>query len=205
MRISEDDAKERVSEGHLRVLVTFEIVGTPKEHVETTLKKFLKEIVDEKALGIVDIHSEKANELEEDPGFFSAFAEVEMTVETPETLTSLAFNYTPASIEMLEPAELVIKHLDLQNWFNDLLSQLHYTQQTLRGERQRISHLGMSIMNLLRNMVTILLASGPKDAEELARLAGTSAEDMERVLAPMSEEKIIAKKGKKWTLGSKKK
>ncbi len=203
MALTENEIAERIEEGSLRVLMTLEVAGQPVEHVELSLDSYLKQIEDEKHLEILDLHKERAVELEgENEGFFSAFAEVELLVPQLETLTQLAFNFTPASIEVLEPEEFHIAARDVQNWINDILSKLHAVALEVRGEKQKNTYYNTAILRLAQNFITVLLAGGPKDSETLARMTGIEAKPLEGMLEKFSADGIIQEEEGTWTLSS---
>lgn len=200
--ISKDEMREHLEEGWIHCLVVFEVAGKPQKHVDDTLTAFMDQLKQEKALLLKSIDQQPAQELEDEKEFFSAFAEVELLGRSLESLSGLAFNYTPASIEILAPDELKSSARQLQNWLNDLLSKLHATSQELREERQKLRYASQNIANLIQNTITILLASGAKSTVELARLTGAPEESAKRVLEQMREQKIVKEEDEKWTLSS---
>ena len=203
MTLSENEISERIEEGSIRILVTLEVAGKPKEHVEESLTTYLKQIEEEKHLEVLALEKEDALELEGDnEGFFSAFAEIEMLVPQLEGVTQLAFNYTPASIEIIEPDEFHVEARDLQNWINDILSQLHTVALELRGERQKSMHLNQGLVRLAQNFISVLLTSGPKTEEMLGRMTGLEKEPLSRLIKKLSEEGIIQEEDGSWTLSS---
>ena len=48
--LTEAQIKEQLSEGWLRVLITFELVGKPREHIEATIKSYLANIKQDKRI-----------------------------------------------------------------------------------------------------------------------------------------------------------
>ena len=203
MTLSENEISERIEEGSIRVLMTLEVAGKPKEHVEKSLETYLDQINQEKHLDVLSLEREDAIELEgENEGFFSAFAEVELLVPQLEGVTQLAFNYTPASIEIIEPDDFHVEARDLQNWINDILSQLHTVALEIRGERQKSMHFNQAIVQLTQNFVSVLIAGGPKTTEELCRMTGLGEEPLIKVISKLADEKIIIEEEGTWTLSS---
>lgn len=202
MMLSKNEIEERIDEGAIRCLVTLEVAGKPKKHVEKSLSTYVSQIENEKHLDVLELEQEEAIELEDDDGYFSAFAEIELLVPQLEGVTQLAFNFTPASIEILEPEDFHIEARDLQNWLNDILSQLHTVALELRGERQKATHLNQSLMRLMQNFVTVLLTSGSKDTETLTRMTGLAVEPLEKLLERLKEDGIVSEEDGTWTLNS---
>lgn len=201
MEITKQEVQDRVDEGQIHALVTFEVAGKPKDHVEKTLTGFVSEIRKEKNVALVKVHQEEAAELEEE-GFFGAFAEAELVLPSFETLTALCFNYSPASIEILSPDMFRLEARDVMNWSNDLLSKLHEIAQQLRVERQKVAYAQKNMQNLLRNMIVVLLASGGKSTSELARLTGAPEEPLGKSIKQMVDDGQISSEDGKWTLSS---
>lgn len=205
MTLSEAEINEKIEEeGALRVLVTFEVAGKPKSHVNETLTLYMDKLKEDKAIDVINIHREKAIELEdEDEGFFSAFAEVEMLLATLEDLTHLSVNLMPASVEVLAPERFDFEARDMQNWTNDLLSRLHEIAQQVRAEKQRSAHMNKNMRALMQNLVRILLLNGPKSEEELSRLTGIESTVISRVMEDMQKQEVASKEGDKWVIQEK--
>lgn len=207
MTLSEAEINEKIEEeGAVRVLVTFEVAGKPKSHVDETLTLYTDKLKEDKAVNVLDIHREKAIELEdEDEGFFSAFAEVEMLLADLEDLTHISVNLMPASVEVLAPEKFSFEARDMQNWTNDLLSRLHEIAQQVRTEKQRAAHLNKNMRALMQNLVRILLINGPKTEQELSRLTGIESKVIQRVMKDMQEQQTARKEDDKWVLHEKEK
>ncbi len=206
MSISKAEINEKIEEGWIRCLVTFEIVGKPKEHVEQTIELYIQKILEDKAIHVIDTHKEEATELEdENEGFFSAFCEIEMLLKNVESIMHLSINLMPASIEILEPSEFSFSGLDLQNWSNDLLSRLHEIAQQVRNEKQKSTYVQKTLFSLIENFVVVLLGTGPKKAIELSKLTGIEEKKVEEILSDMKEKGHVLKEGENWILQRKEK
>jgi len=106
----------------LIVRMVIEVLGTPKEHVESTIKQIIEKFREEESVKVIDA---KAYEAEKIKAFWSTFTDLEFEVENLEKLLTLCFNYMPSSIEIIEPQELRINPNQLSNILNDLMSKLH--------------------------------------------------------------------------------
>ena len=87
--MKEKEIKEKILEGMIHVRTIIELVGKPKEHIEKTLKDYIKQIKD-KYLVTSDVF-EKA---EEKDNFFTAFAELEILMKNTEEIIFFAFSPT---------------------------------------------------------------------------------------------------------------
>lgn len=110
----------------LRMIV--EIVGSPKEHVDETLKKVI-----EKLKGEFKVHKEELYEAEKFEKFWSAFTEIELELNNIDQLVDLCFNYMPSSIEILDPIDFKVKVNDINNMLNDLMAKLHQNELIIKN------------------------------------------------------------------------
>ncbi len=196
--LTEGEIRERQKEGWIRALITFELVGKPKEHIERTLRAYLENIKNDGR--IVTITEEYADALEHEDGLFSAFCETEAIVEDLETFTWLAVNFMPASIEVIEPEQVPVLARVVTNWYNDLLSKLHETSNILREERAVNQHLTESLNALIKNSVLSALRDGPKGTPELEKLTGIRKEQLAPFIANLLEKKRMVQRGKTYAL-----
>ena len=106
----------------LTVRMVLEVLGTPKEHVEKTIKQIMERFGEEESVKVI---TSKAYEAEKIKAFWSTFCDLEFQVENIERLIDICFNYMPSSLEIIDPAEVNIKINQLNNILNDLMSKLH--------------------------------------------------------------------------------
>ena len=100
--------------------VVLEILGSPKDHVEETMK-----IVIIKAKESFKLLSEKTYETEEIEGLWSTFSELEISFKSMDKMIGFCFDFMPSSIEIIEPLNFSLKCTDISNTMNDLLAKLH--------------------------------------------------------------------------------
>ena len=106
----------------LTVRMVLEVLGTPKEHVEKTIKLIMERFREEEEVKVI---SAKAYEAEKVKAFWSTFCDLEFQIESVEKLINICFNYMPSSLEIVDPSELNIKVNQMNNILNDLMSKLH--------------------------------------------------------------------------------
>lgn len=190
--------RERLADGWIRVLTTFEVAGKPKEHVEETIKAYLANIKSDGR--VLTIKEEYGETEEQEDGVFSAFCELEAAVYDLETLTWLAVNFMPAAIEILEPDRPSIEARNITNWYNDLLAKLHEVSNVLREERVVNAGMTKSLNALIKNAIVASLGSGQKTAEQLQGTVGIHQEQLEPFLKHLLEKKTIVQRGKAYAL-----
>ena len=196
MPIGEAEVRQKLEQGYLRINAVIEIVGTPKEHVEETLRLVLKQLREEKG---VDVLGGKVHEPKEQGPFFSTFAELQFLVKDFATLASISFNYMPSSIEIVEPNQFKMVPLDFNNLFNDLLARLHEIDMRLKNTNAANILLDKNLYNLLKNAVLLVLGSGSRTLGDLSSKVGIAEQQLEPFLAKFAEEKILSKDGNHYT------
>ena len=189
------DTKKKLQQGWLHVLVTFEIIGTPKEHVDQSLRGFLDTVKADERIEWIEEHIEPAEKSEKED-FYGAFAEVDLLAKNLDTLMWLAINFTPASIEVIEPNSFTFKALDIQNWMNDLLSKLHTIGMDYKQQINKADFFRINLMNLIENTILLSLARHPKQIPELSKDTSLTEDALkEHVEKLIKNKKIIEKKG----------
>ncbi|MEA3378597.1 MAG: hypothetical protein U9Q69_03055 [Nanoarchaeota archaeon] len=108
-----------------------EVVGAPKEHIETALQDVINKLKEESKIKLKTSKLFETKQLKNK--FWSAFAEVEFSTDDMKTLLEICFDYTPSAIEILEPAGIDIDTQVLASIFNDLLAKVHQFVAVLKN------------------------------------------------------------------------
>lgn len=106
----------------IKAIVVIELMGSPKEHIESLMKEIVENLKKEKD---VKVHNEKMSDTAEVKGFWSSFAEMEIEVKDIGKLVDISFDYMPSSIEILEPEKTEVDMKYMGDFINDLLARLH--------------------------------------------------------------------------------
>jgi thiamine phosphate synthase YjbQ (UPF0047 family) len=189
--------KELLKKGWVRTIITFEVVGKPAKHVEQSLAKYLANLKKDDRIKVLQEESDEVAELED--GMFSTIAELEILVQNLETLTWLAINFSPASIEVLEPEELRIEGRDLTNWYNDLLSKLHEISHDYRNVKSGNEHMTAAVNTLIQNSILLAIDAGHTSPKAIASATGVLEAQLSPFLTHLIEKKRITKKGSTYT------
>lgn len=173
----------------------FELLGSPKSHVEKTIKAFIQGIkVDPNVIFL----QEEFGEVEEREGnLYSTFAEVDMLILGLEKITFLCFNYTPASLEIVEPGQLTFRTKDLTNWINDLLAKLHEVSTVTKAFNSKNQMLQQNINALLHNAIMLSIKQA-KTEKEIAQDMGLPVKTVKPMLDLLVKDKKINLKDKKY-------
>jgi hypothetical protein len=179
--------------------IVFEIVGNPKKHVVDSLHNYLERIKADPTIVWSDEFIAEANEQD---GVWSTFAEATVTVKGLEKLNWLCVNFSPASVEIIEPAHLTITDKNITDWLNDLLSRIHEIGIQAKNVNAENELLKINMNNLIRNSIIIVLKQGKSlGAKEIAQELGIGdASVLQPFFDAMKKEERIAQKDDQYVL-----
>jgi len=176
---------------YLRCRVILEVMGKPKQHVEDTIKKYVKEIREIPDIMVVKEEYMPIKELDK---LFSSFVEIEMAVKSIITLVGFCFDYMPSSIEIVKPEKVVMPGNELSGFLNDLLARLHSTDMMLKTIKARNLVLKKNLNNSFINLVSVLLSlKGKLSLEDLSRFTGINKEELTKFIDSMIKDNKIKK------------
>lgn len=190
--MKEKEIKEHIEKGYLRVSVMFEVVGKPQKHVEDTIKSYITNIKTNEDIEIIKEEYEPAEDAGEE--LFSAIAEVDMLIRDMSKLVWLAINFSPASIEIIEPTQLVVEQKTMTDWMNDLLSRLHEIGLMQKASRSQSETLIRNFNSMTRNAILLVLKEG-SEIHAISQKIGMNDEHTEKFLEALIKEKKIKKEG----------
>lgn len=192
--MKDKEIKEFIAKGHILCKVIFEMAGNPKEHVESTLKKYISAIKEDPNYIFMNEYLAPA---EENEGIWSTFFESDVLVSNFEKLNILCFNLTPASIEIIEPENFTFTQKEMTYWYNDLLSKLHEVSITLKNFTSENEMLKVNLNRAIRNSIVLSLTE-PKTAEEISSKVGIDKEHIQPFIDALVKEKSIILEGNKY-------
>jgi hypothetical protein len=190
--MNKDDIKAALEKGYIHVHAMFEVLGSPKEHVTQAIRDYLKAI---KADPHIIVVKENYAEPIEEKKLWSTFCEAELLVLGLDKLTWLAIEFTPSSLEIIEPELLTYKNKDLTHWTNDLLAKLHEIGIVTKSFNQKNKILEMNLSVVVRNCILALLEKERTEAE-LGKMLGLEKNNIMQFLNSLEGEGKIVKKGK---------
>jgi len=188
------EIKELTNKGYLRTNVIFEIAGKPKKHIEDTLKAYVENIKQDEEIHTIREEYEDAEELED--GVFSTVAEIEMLLPSIEKLNWLCINFSPASVEILEPESKRVSQKEIGDWMNDLLSRLHEIGMVQKNLKGQYDVLVRNFNAMTRNAIVLSLKE-TNEIDAIAKKIGMPKEHTSKFLdALIKEEKVRKDKNK---------
>ena len=167
-----------------------EVLGKPKEHVEESIKSYIKNLKENENFEII---SEEFAEIkkQEEGEMWMDFVELEIETSRIEDLIAFCFEYMPSLIEIIEPKKITFQDIEITRFLNDLQSKLHHVDMVAKQVKMENDVIKRSTGALLRNYITVLLNKGNLTAEQLGKLTGLVKDKMEDFLDQMIDEGMI--------------
>jgi hypothetical protein len=188
--------KERVAKGQILCRVIIEVLGAPKEYVEEAITLVVDKVKADESLELV---SESTYEAEEKGKLFVTFSELEIWFKNMDSLVQFIFNFTPSSIEVMQPTSCVIPAIILSGFFNDFLMKMHELGLKVKDVSAKAQVLQKNTDALIRNFINVILVQ-PKSAGEISTLTGIPEDNVKAILAIYEKAGIVSLEGNKYLL-----
>ncbi|MBU2560888.1 MAG: hypothetical protein KKD17_01225 [Nanoarchaeota archaeon] len=188
--------KERVDKGGVLVRTIIEVLGAPKEYVEDAIKVVVDKLHKTDGLEVV---SESTYEAEEKGKLFSTFSEIEIWFKDVDALSKFIFDFTPSSVEVVQPSKLSLSAIFVSGFMNDFLLKMHDMGLKLKDTAAKSQLLQKNTDALVRNFFNFILKE-PKSAEEVAKLTGIPNENAEAILSNFMKAGVVEKKEDRYVL-----
>jgi len=172
------------------VRAIIEMLGAPKEYIESTMKKYVEKLEQEG----VRIKKKDLSEAQQQGQLFSCFAE--LTIEFPrmESVVAFCFDSMPSSIEIIDPDVMEFKSFDFSNALNDLLARLHEVEMLLKNTNGKVELLDRNALELLRNFISYVVKDRSMAPEEISPAVGVAVKELKPFLDKMVEENRLSSK-----------
>jgi hypothetical protein len=171
-------------DGWIQSRCIIEMLGAPKEHLDQTLKDFVKMLKDDKELEVVA--EEYADPLEQD-SMFTTFVELEIHFKDIPRLLNFCFEAMTSSVEILDPETIMLPAHQLSSYLNDMQLRLHTLDSALKKIEVEHTLLGKNAEALFRNLVILSLEDHPKDLATLSSDLGIAKSELEPLLEQMAK------------------
>jgi hypothetical protein len=188
------ELKGFIDKGHILCRVIFEMAGNPKEHVENTLKGYIKAVKEDPDYVFM---KEYMAPTEENEGIWSTFYESEVLVTNFEKLNVLCFNLGPASVEILQPENMSFTDKKMTEIYNDFISKLHEISMAMKSLNSDNELLKVNLNRAIRNCVVLALHE-PKNINDMSEKVGIDVEHLQPFIDAMIKEKNLVKDGEKY-------
>jgi len=120
----------------LKAKIIIELMGSPKEHIEKTMKLVMDKLDKEEKVKILSFETHEPTEVkiqENLPALWSSFSDVDISLEGLDALIQLMFFYMPSSIEIYEPEKIEFDLGEINNFLNDISARLHQYDMTIKS------------------------------------------------------------------------
>lgn len=133
----------------IKATIILEIIGRPPEHLIETLENLIKNIDEEKGVGV---RAKKINEpifMKDSKEFYTTFAEVDIEVEDILYLAIVMFKYMPAHVEVIEPELIALTNNGWTDILSELTRRLHGYDEIARMMQMENSQMQKKLQELL--------------------------------------------------------
>ena len=188
---------ERVSEGQVLARVIIEMLGAPKEHIEATIRDYVKKLKEDEEIEII---KEEFSSAKEQGKFFAVFVELEIWFKEVPKLVEFCFDAMPSSVEIIEPTELRFEAGELSGLINDLQARIHQLDMIVKDLNAKLRLVDKNAMTVLENFAVNLLKDGGKTQEEMGKLIGMKPGTLTKFLEQYEKDGKIKKENDKYML-----
>ncbi len=187
----------------IRFRAMIEVLGKPKEHIESTLKKYVDALKEDKNYKVIQADFAEPEEKKE-TGLWAVFAELEIQTEQLTHILNFSLDYMPSLLEIISPQQLTLKDVELSTFLNDLQAKLHAVDMVAKQLKMENDFLTKNMGHLLKNYITVLLGKQELTSEQISRLTGVNKDKLEDFLDKLIEEVRVNLKGVVYFLKAKK-
>lgn len=112
-------------------IMIVEIMGRPPEHLKSSLEGHIAKLDSVKGVNVIKKDFSEPKEIteeggdKENKGLFTCFSEIEFECESFSQLANIMFDFMPASVEIVDPATVVLTSDEATSFMNNLTGRLH--------------------------------------------------------------------------------
>lgn len=201
MTMDKVEMKEKIEKGAVVSKVILEVLGSPKDHVEASLKKYLETLEKDPTYDV--LKQEVHNAEEQESKMFSAFAEVEMLAKDMNSLIGFCFDYMPSSVDVIEPKNFTFGSEYMGGFLNDLIARLHGVDKLARNASAQAKLDRRNMVLVIRYSILHNLKQGAKTKDELKVCTGLADENLSQYVEALEKGGLIKKEGDKFSITDK--
>ena len=190
---------QRIAEGQILVRTILEMLGAPKEHIESTMKGYVDNLKEGKDYEIVKEFISNTKEQKEKK-MFSIYAELEIWFKDVDTIIGFCFDSLPSSVEIIEPQQISFKSNGFSGLLNDLQAKLHKLDLAYKTYKTDLQATSAIFETIVKNFIGYCLKTGKNDIDDIAKETGIEKERLQKLLDQLAEKKVIHKKDNNYSL-----
>ena len=191
------EAEKHGQHAHIRCRTIIEVLGKPKEHIESSLKEYIEHIKKDSELVVI---KEEYSDTKEQDKLWSQFVELEMVIKGTSKLIAFCFDYMPSSLEVLKPDHLVMTNPEISNFLNDLQAKLHSVDMVVKQLKAENDFLKHNMGAILHNTIMICLKVSKLSIEQLSQITGVEKKELGLFVEKLMKENKIKKENELYTL-----
>jgi len=191
------EIQKRIKAGAILAQVSFEIVGNPKEHVETSMRGFINNLKNDANIIVLSEELGEPEEVANSKGLWSTYTDTEMLIASLDKLVWLCINFMPSGIEIIAPAELVLKEKELTNWMNDLMAKLHEITVNVRQTNVKDDAVVKGMNALIQNAL-LLAAEHYHAPAEIGKKIGIPENQLQPFFDALVKQAKLEKRGEEY-------
>jgi len=201
--MKKNELKDAITQGNVLCRIVLELQVSPKEHVEKTAQ-LLKQAI-QKDFKVLSLSQEPVEELEDQKKIYSTFFEMEILFESISKVFSFCIDYTPSSIEVLEPVSFEFDSNNFSDFLNDTVAKLHHQASFVKQLLAENKKLHYNASAFFRNLIIVTLAQKSRNLDDLCGITGIQKKELEPILKNFIDTKEEVSPGKKITFDKKSK
>jgi hypothetical protein len=179
---------EKLDEGQVHTRFIIEMLGAPKEHIEKTLRDYVKKLGEDNEIDIIKTSYSNAKPQDK---FFSIFVELEAWMQDISKVIAFCFDSLPSSVEILNPQEFMLKSADFSGLLNDLQAKIHDYDFKLKDLNAKNRLLAKNSSSIMKNFIFFSLKEGMKTIDQLSGEIGIVSEHLKPFLDIKKKKKEI--------------
>ncbi|MBS3106557.1 hypothetical protein J4419_02740 [Candidatus Woesearchaeota archaeon] len=172
----------------IRIRAILEVVGKPKEFVESKLAEYIEHIKNDQNLTVLNERVESAAEKD---GVWSTFGEIELIIKGLTNLVGFCIDYMPSSVDLIKPEKFAFDARYFNQFVNDMLTKLHSIDMLVKQANSENAMLRKNLGALIKNHLLVMLQFGISDPDKLSKSTGLATEEVKRFLNALVKEKRV--------------
>lgn len=169
-----------------------EMLGRPKDHLQEMLKGMVEVIKANEAFEVVNFHIEEPVEQET---MFSSFVELEIKVTNADDIAWFCFDFLPASVEVIEPEEIVFTSQGMSSFMNELTTRMHIIDKELKNLSQENAIINSKAKMIIKNSVLVALTRKDMTLNEITKYVGIQGKLLDEIVEELVKGNLIEKLG----------
>ena len=181
----------------IKIRTIIEVLGKPKEHVETSIKAYIDNMREDKDLSIL---KEDYSDITEKDKLWLSYVELEIVIKGLPKLFHFCFEYMPSSIEILKPESFTFSEREMTGYMNDLQARLHTVDMVVKNLKSENQFVKRNFTKSVTNNIILLLKLKSLNIDEISKLIGINKEELIEFIDGLVAENKLKKDGELYSI-----